>query len=295
MNRFSILLGSFLFGFMGVFGKKLFALGYAVGDILVLRFFLASLVLTLLTFLFQNDLLYLKRAQIFLSLALGFFGYAVFATLYFTSIKGVSVALAAMLLYTYPFWVTLFSGLLKIEKISARDWILLLFSCLGLVGIFWGQLEVKNLIALFAGLASALSYSIYILVSARYQKNTNPLSSTIYVCWGAFFGLLILHRPDFSSLQNIFENSFLLISGFTLVCTVVPIMLVLHGLQNIKNSEAVMLTMLEPLTAVFMSLVIFKEDITLRQFVGISVVILCLILKTLFGLQKKTALADAVI
>jgi drug/metabolite transporter (DMT)-like permease len=100
-----IIAASICFGFLGVFGKLAFSNGISVGELLTYRFLLAAFLLWATLILFKPSWAEISGRQFLISGALGVFGYALFATLYFKAVEGLSVALAALLLYTYPLWV----------------------------------------------------------------------------------------------------------------------------------------------------------------------------------------------
>jgi DME family drug/metabolite transporter len=134
-----ISIGSLGFGFLGIFGKLAFQSGLSVGALLTYRFIIAAIVLWLGLFIFRRQKIYLSGSQILISAGLGVLGYAVFATLYFTAIQGMSVGLAALLLYTYPFWVSLLSHIFLKEKLNSTQWLLLLGAFVGVCFLLWGD------------------------------------------------------------------------------------------------------------------------------------------------------------
>lgn len=287
MNRKSIsgiieiTLGSLGFGFLGIFGKWAFASGLGVGELLTYRFIIAALVLWTGLFIFQRDKIALPRAQILISAGLGVLGYAVFATLYFTAIKGMSVGLAALLLYTYPFWVSLLGHFFLHERMSRMQWLLLLGAFIGVTCLLWGQFEISNSSALIAGLGSAMTYAAYILVSARYQKNVRPISSSLYVITFAAIALAIFHRPNLQLWNVLSAPQWQYVLGIATISTILPMTMILAGLQKLKSSQAALITMLEPVTAAIAAGFLLNESMSVLQIVGATIVITCLTLSIL--------------
>lgn len=270
-----ILLASFLFGFLGIFGKAAFATGITVGELLTFRFFLAACLLWAGVLLFRPKLARISRMQIALSLVMGILGYAVFATLYFTAVQGLSVALAALLLYTYPFWTGLIEHFLG-EPMPARRWACMAGAMLGLVLLLWGALDVRSWLAFIAGLGSAITYAAYIIVSSRYQKNVPSLASGLYVITGAAIALQAFHAPNWAAWEQYDRHQFLLVAGLAIVGTVFPLILVQAALQRLKSVEVSLLSMLEPITAAVMGWIIFSESLNPRQLAGLLLVLACL-------------------
>jgi len=268
------------FGFLGIFGKIAFNSGLSVGEFLTYRFLLASLLLWIFMLLAKPGWIRLSWTQMGLAALLGFFGYAVFSTLYFKAVEGVSVALAALLLYTYPFWVSIFSHFFSREKLTRSEILCLFGASAGLALLLWGHIEVTNALAIFSGLGAALTYAIYILTSAHYQKTVRPLSSSLYVITFAALGLWLFHRPALHQVTAMTPAQASSVFAIAVLSTILPLTLVLAGLQKMSSRRAALLTMIEPLTAAVMGAIIFKEMLSLSQLAGALLIALCLYLNT---------------
>lgn len=273
------------FGFLGIFGKWAFASGLSVGAFLTYRFTLAAMLIWIFLLLFRPDWIRLSRKQTVIAALLGILGYAFFSTLYFQAIEGLSVTLAALLLYTYPFWVNVFSHFFTHDKISKKEALCLFGASTGLVLLLWGHIEIKHAWAILAGLGSAISYAIYVLLSGRLQKNVRPISSALYVITFGALALGLFHRPNFAELQNLTVHQASSILGIALICTILPLTLELAALQKLKGKEVALLMMIEPLTAAIMGALIFHESLSLRQLLGALVIAGSLVLNTIS--QKK--------
>ena len=287
MNRkqlvgiFEITLGSLGFGFLGIFGKWAFASGLGVGELLTYRFIVAAVLLWLGLFVISRDKISIQWPQLLISAGLGVFGYAVFATLYFTAIQGMSVGLAALLLYTYPFWVSLLGHFFLRERMTHSQWLLLLGALIGVACLLWGQFQLNNSISLIAGLGSAVTYAVYILFSARYQRNVKPISSSLYVITFAAIALACYHHPNLEFWKVLSGRQWQLILGISTISTILPMTLILAGLQKLKSAQAALITMLEPVAATIAAGILLHENMSGLQIVGATVVITCLVLSIL--------------
>jgi drug/metabolite transporter (DMT)-like permease len=273
-----IALGSLGFGFLGIFGKWAYISGLSVGELLTARFILAAVLLWIGMLIFARERIRLPRQQFLLSVGLGVLGYAVFATLYFTAIQGMSVALAALLLYTYPFWVSLLSHFFLGAPMTLRQWLVLIAALFGVSLLLWGQFRWSHPQYLLAGLGSAVTYACYILVSERHQKEVPPLSSSLYVITSAAIALALFHHPSFDVWSGLSHEQLWILIGIATVSTIFPMTMILSGLQKMKSSEAALITMLEPVTATIAAVFLLHEIISLRQLFGAVIVIVCLIL-----------------
>jgi drug/metabolite transporter (DMT)-like permease len=273
IGTLQVLLAGACFGFLGIFGKWAAQNQLSTGELLSYRFILASTLLFLYFLFFQRSFLFLPKRQILQSLMLGVFGYAVFSTLYFQSIEVLSVALAAMLLFTFPLFVSLGAHFFLKHHLSHRQWGTLALTFLGLVILLWGNLEVKRISGVLWGLGAAMSYAIYVLVSGQIQKNIVPLSSSFYVTLGAAIALMVFHQPSISKLLDFTLAQIGIIVGIAIFCSILPMSLFLAGLQKMKSSEASVLVTIEPVVAALAGYFIFGESMTPLQFIGGSTVL----------------------
>ena len=276
-----VLLAGLGFGFLGIFGRWAFQENLSIGELLFWRFVFASTLLWIVALFWKRQLLRLQLTQILTSLGLGLFGYAVFSTLYFESIKGVSVALAAMLLFTFPIFVSLGSHFVLKERMSPSQWLSLLVAFAGMTLLLWGDISVESAKALLMGLGAAISYSIYVLISGRVQKNVPALSSSLYVITAAAVGLYVFHRPDLGRILHFSLRQYSILFGIAVFCSILPMSLFLAGLQKMKSSQASILVMIEPVVAAAAAWLLLGEGLSLRQLVGGAMVLAALVLNAI--------------
>lgn len=268
-------LASLCFGTIGLFGKAAFQVGLDVGQLLTFRFLIAGFLLGAFLLLTRRQDLWLSRRSFGLSILLGVFGYAVFASLYFLAVQGLSIALAAMLLYTYPFWTVLFNAGLG-ERLRREQWWGLGGAGLGLSLLLWGQLEVHSATAVLAGIASALTYALFVIVSGRTLRHSSSSGSGFWIIASATLGLYLIHQPDLSAAESWSVSTWGIICAIALIGTVIPLVLIQAGLQKLSSTETATLSMLEPVTAALVGMIWLHETLSLRQFAGAALVLISL-------------------
>ncbi len=262
-----IITASICFGFLGIFGKLAFNNGISVGELLTYRFILAAFLLWSALLLFKPKWTEISGKQFLISGALGIFGYALFASLYFKAVEGLSVALAALLLYTYPLWVQLIAFFMG-EKPSVWQMICTGIAFTGLIFLLWGQFNISSALGLICGLGSAMAYAIYIVISEKYQKYIRPMTSSLYIISFGAVALLLFHNPSIQRLESFTTTQANIIFGIAILCTIIPMTLVLGSLQKLKKTEVALLSMIEPLTATLASWILLKEGLTVLQMIG---------------------------
>lgn len=273
-----VLLAGVGFGFLGIFGRLAFQSGLSVGELLTFRFALAAIILFIGLLFYNPKLLKINLKQLAISSGLGIFGYAVFSTLYFKSIEGISVALAALLLFTFPIFVSLGAHFILKERMPRRQVISLVLACAGLAVLLWGPLVVHSLSSVIFAISAALAYSVYVLVSGRFQKNVPPFTSSLYVIISAGVALYIFHQPSFTRLPQLTTQQYFIILGIAVVSTIGPLTLFLAGLQKLSSAKASIIVMIEPVVAAIAAWLLLGEQLTAQQLVGGGIVLLALFL-----------------
>jgi drug/metabolite transporter (DMT)-like permease len=272
-----VLLAGFGFGFLGIFGRYAFQSGLSVGELLTYRFALASLLLWAGLFTFKREYIRLPLKQILISVALGVFGYAVFSTLYFKSIEGISVPLAALLLFTFPIFVNLGAYFFLKERMTQNQVISLVLATVGLGILLWGPLVVNSPAAVIYALVAAITYSVYVLVSGRVQKNVAPLSSSLYVISATALALYLFHQPTADRMASLSGRQLFIISGIAIISTIAPLTLFLAGLQRLSSSKASIVVMIEPVVATTAAFFFLGEKLSLLQIFGAVLVLVALV------------------
>src|ERR687897_3580007 len=107
------------FGAMAVFGKYAYDAGVTVGDLLLVRFALAAVVLSMVAAA-TGALRGLARRAVLSALAMGAVGYATQAGLFFLALERMDASLLALVLYTYPAFVLVGAVLLGRERATRR-------------------------------------------------------------------------------------------------------------------------------------------------------------------------------
>jgi drug/metabolite transporter (DMT)-like permease len=292
LGLLQVALAGFSFGFLGIFGKLAFASGLKLGELLAYRFVLAALILAAGLACLSRRRLFASRRDIAISAGLGLLGYAVFSTLYFKAIEGVSVALASLLLYTYPAMVALGARVFLKEPLARPQWLALFAALIGLGLLLYGDTQIHSYSAVACGLLAAASYSAYILISSRLQSSVDSLTSGFYVMTFAAIGLFVFHRPSTSLLFELDLRQALILVGIAVICTVGPLVLFLSGLQKLGNTEASLLSTLEPVTAALAGAIVFGERMSALQLCGGFLVLAALIVTALARPKTKVAIQE---
>lgn len=255
------------FATLAIFIKFAYAAGASTTTILAWRFTLAALCLALLLKFRGVPLLLDKRMILKLAL-LGGLGYGTMSTFFALSVKYVPASLAAMLLYTYPAIVSVLSFFIGDERYTWQKGLALAVCFSGLFLVLGVSFDNVSMLGFAFGLGSALVYSVYIVAGNRILQNTNPLVTTTYICASAAVVFVVSGLASNSLNWSLPLDGWLSIIGIALLATIVGIVGFFAGMSRIGAINASIISTLEPVITVLLSVALLNEKITPLQIGG---------------------------
>lgn len=277
LGIFQTIASGVCFGFLGLFGKWLYENNVKPGELLALRFLIAAALSFAFILLRFPRRLKLSAQEWFRCAMLGIFGYALFSFCFFSALKGLSASLTVLLLYTFPVLVALGGWIFFGEKISKDHLPAIPLAGVGLICLVWKDVSVDRAEYLIFGIAAAVFYAIYILVSSRWLKTVDPSVSTPGIQLFAGLTLGSLYLRDISHTQKIIEDNWLVLMLVAVVCSIAAMGLFLAGLQKLKSWEVSILSTTEPLTGVIVAMLVLAEKLSLLQSFGAIAIVAALI------------------
>lgn len=260
------------FATLAIFIKFAYEAGASTTTILAWRFTLATLCLVVL--LKCRGISLALDKQLILRLALlGGLGYGTMSTLFALSIKHVPASLAAMLLYTYPALVSVLSFFIGDERYTWQKGLALSVCFSGLFLVLGVSFANVGILGFVFGLGAALVYSIYIVAGNRLLQGINPLVTTTYVCASAAVVFVLSGLAGNSLNWSLPLSGWLSIIGIALLATIVGIVGFFAGMSRIGAINASIISTLEPVITVLLSMILLHEKITPLQ-VGGGILIL---------------------
>lgn len=284
---FLILLAGVLWGSMGIFVHTLNKLGIAAINIVAIRSVITVIFTAILLVLLKPELLKVKIRDLWCFLGTGLLSIVFFNYCYFSAIEISSMAVAAVLLYSAPAFVMVFSWFLFKEKLTVNKWISLIFvivGCILVTGIAGdhGALSIK---AVFLGLGAGLGYALYSIFGRfALEKGYHSLTILLYTFLFATVGILPL--ADFPKIYSVVTGSWencVLILVFGLFSTLIPYFSYTAGLSCVENGKASVIAAIEPVVAALLGTALYKESLTFWNVTGMILVLLSIVLA-----NKKT-------
>lgn len=194
---------------------------------------------------------------------------AVYQPLFFLGVFKTGIALGTVLaLGSAP----IFSGVIEYfmgEKLSKRWVIGTMLSIIGCVFLFIGQGHMNmNIFGSVLSLGAGLSYAIYVKVSQKlFQESRRDVVNGLVFFISAVILTPILFMNDLSWVMS--TRGIMVTLHLGIVATALAYTLFSYGLVNISTPKAVTLTLVEPLTAAILGVVIFNEKMTGVSTLGI--------------------------
>ena len=261
------------FGAMAIFGKLAYDEGVEVGDLLLVRFSLAAIVLLAFA-LARGALRGLSRRAVLIALAMGAIGYATQSGLFFSALERMDASLLALILYTYPVLVVVGAVAIGRERASARRVAALLIASAGVVLVLAGAASGSfDALGAAMGFGAALAYTNYILIGDRVVSGVPLLALVTLVCTGAAVSFWIAGfargGPDLAQSAE----GYAWIGAIALVSTVRAILTFFAGLARVGPSAAAILSIFEPVVTVALAAAVFAESLAVVQLAGGALVL----------------------
>lgn len=260
------------FGLIPLYMIPLKSSGLALDTILFYRFLIAAVCILGYLLYSKESLKISKKEGVILAL-LGCF-YASSAEFLFIGYDYLTAGIASTILFTYPVIVALILAVFFKEKITGTAALSLFIT---LCGIF--VLSVKDATfnihfkGLFVCLLSALLYAVYIVVVNKSPVKASGIKLSYYsLLFSAVFYLIkALITRESLVLPN--ATTFFDISVFSLVTAVLSVIALVYAIRYIGSAPTSVLGALEPVVAVFISIAVFSEALTLTLITGVILIL----------------------
>lgn len=198
----------------------------------------------------------------------------------FLSYNYMAAGIASTLLFIYPIMVALIMAMVFKEKLALQTIVCMLLA-LGGIGLLYKSEDgsTLSLIGTLLVFASSLSYDIYIVgINQTSLKNVATLKVTFYVL---LFGLsLFVARLLYSGVLNTPDQWYLWgnLLALAVFPTAISFLCTTGAIQYIGSTPTAILGALEPVTAIFFGIAVFGESLTVRESIGLVMIIVAVTL-----------------
>ena len=271
-----VLLAGTLWGSMGLFVRKLNAVGLYALDIVQLRIAISLVLVGLYLLIFARDKLHVRLRDLWCFAGTAIVSLLLFSWCYFSGMQEASLSVMAVLLYTSPAFIMLLSVLLFREKLTRQKLLALVLTftgCCLVSGL--GSGSAVSMKGLLLGLGSGFFYALYSIFS-RYaiERGYGSWTITFYTflfCllasaplahWG-----LIAQALSSDASVPVYALLMGLLTGF------LAYIFYTKGLEGMESSRAGILASVEPVVGTIIGTLVFHEPLPVQSVLGIALVL----------------------
>ncbi|WP_082035884.1 DMT family transporter [Pedobacter lusitanus] len=271
-------ISSATFGLIPLFALPLMRKGFPHDSLLCYRFACASLLIGLFMLFKKESFKILKRELIPLAL-LGIL-YGLSAQYLLISYDYLGVGTASTILFIYPVFVAILMAVFFKEKISLITMAAIVTAFLGVSLLYKGENGMTlNLLGMGAILLAAFCYAIYIVAinKSRIQLMSG-YKLTFYVM--GFTAIFFAARAQLATgLQPLPDaRSVTDLVLLALLTTAISCVAMIFAVQYVGSTVTAILGALEPLVAVAVGILAFREAITRNLVLGILLILIAVLM-----------------
>ena len=278
MRRFApwmIAAAGVLWGLLGIFVRHLNARGLASMDLVFLRSLTATVVLFIGLLIFDRKKMRVRLRDFWCFLGTGIGSIVFFNYCYFTAVRMMSLAAAAVLLYTAPAFVMLMSAVLFREKMTGRRVlsVLLTFAgCACVTGLAGSGISAGGILV---GLGAGFGYALYTIFGHyAIERGYDSLTITFYTFLvAAVTSLFMVRLPHVAGAMSGSAVALGYVLCLGIISTILPFLLYTLGLHFLQGGRAAVIASIEPVTAALVGIFCYHEALTVQTAAGIALVL----------------------
>ena len=264
------------YGTNPLFALPLYANRIGVNSVLFYRYGLALLIYGLWLKFIKNESLAIPKKAILPLFIMGLF-FSLSSLLLFEAFNYIEAGIACTLLFVYPVFVAVIMALFFKEKTDKNIIISLLLTSCGISFLYknttGASLNIKGVIIV---MLASLFYALY-LIGVKKIKTLRNIKPNILSFYVMLFGLTVyIYNLDFcTELQMLSKPSLWLYAcGLAIIPTIISLETITLAVKLIGSTKTALLGSLEPLTALFIGVAVFHENLTLRIIFGVILILI---------------------
>ena len=265
--RWMLIISMTIFGTLGIFVRNI---PVSSGELALYRAILAALMIALYLIVTKQRIPFAEIKKEIPLLLLSGIAMGVNWILLFESYKYTTISLATLSYYFAPVIVTVVCPVLFHEKLTGKQLLCFIMSTIGLV-LITGIGNIgggSDFVGILFGLGAAVFYAAVILLN-KFIKNVDGIPRTFLQLLSAIVILIpyvILSGGISLGGMSAFGWLNLLIVG--IVHTGVTYCMYFSSLKELPGQKAAILSYIDPLVAVLISVTVLGEKMTIRQVIG---------------------------
>lgn len=280
-----------MWGIMGIFVRSLNAAGYSSADISFLRCALAGLVYLIFVAFKNPTALKTNGTGLVICVLYGAVAYSMSFLSYSISVSRIPVAVATVLMFMSPIWVTVLSATVFREKVQGKKVVTILLCLVGaaLTANLVGAGGNLDLLGVLAGVLNGFGVALQIMIPRYFSKRLERDTMLVYGFLGAAAALAFLIRPRviLDSLAAPGAGGVVIsVLGISILCTMVANVAYVKSTAFIDATTTSILSALEVVVGSAVGFLVFHENLTLLQIIGAVIIVGASLGSELLGNEK---------
>lgn len=282
---FLLLLGAIMFSTKGIIAKLIYRHEISVLTVLSLRM-LFAIPMYLIVYFFRrkgnSSEIPLSKSDWISVLGVGILGYYLASWFDFIALQHISAGMERLIFFSFPTLVVIISYFFFKEKITPQIVVALLLTYVGIAIAFMDKIGMSahsnfKLGMLFT-LLTALTYSIYVVISGQIVSRIGVLRYTCIGMMGAAIAVLLHYSiAEGFALLHFDSKIYFLAFLMALISTVLPSFMILEGIRLIGASHSSILLSIGPIATLIMAKYFLGEAFGYLQLGGTILVIIGII------------------
>lgn len=269
------ILSAVLFGTCGIVIKTAFSQGIDSISLIILQYIVSIIIMFFYALIMSRNLLVISKTDLYHTAVLGVVGNTFMTVFYYLAFNYIDVSMVTILLYTYPIMVFIYSVIFQKMKISFNKLFLLILAfagCFLALGLTSGTrtFSIKGIIY---GVLSALFYAFMNIYTEKKMSRINSFAINFYSILFSLIFLIILKLPYLNLKQNLNAKLIACVLLLSVMCGIIPLTLLYSAIKRIGSLKVSIIGNLEIPTAMFLSVLILGEKVTVIQVFGAAMVI----------------------
>ena len=288
IGSMQVIMAGVCWGTLGIFSTRLGDMGFGSFQITILRVLTAGILLLVLLPQVWPVMKTMQRAE-WINLALqSLIGVLGMTLCYFFAVAHVGVSMAVALLYTAPIFSLIFARVILGEAVSIKSALLAIVAVMGVACLMLGD-KISINIGMLVGLLAGVCYSLFGILGKKALSYHHP-SNLVLFSSVAVSGAVLLFIPQtyqtYGALIQLPMSAWALALGLSAVGTIAPFFLYTSALKKLSATQASVFTIIEPLTAITLAVVLLGQSLKPLQTFGVVLIVFATLVNAL-GAKSK--------
>ncbi|MDQ0150490.1 DMT family transporter [Eubacterium multiforme] len=270
-----VLIATLFWGMMGVTSRTLANAGIDSMSISFFRCLIAAIGFGIFLFIFNRNAFKVDLKGIIISGIYGVVTFGLSFTTFNIAVERVPIAVATVLMFTNPIWVTIFNAIFFKEKITGKKAIVIALAitgCLLISNIFGVGFENLDITGLLVGLSTGVLFALQLVIPRFFEGKYTKDSMLIY---GFIASTIVLaFFTNFTGIDNAITSSaspifvILNILSIGVLSTFIANISYVKATDYIETGVASVLVALEPVLGSLFAYLVYGETLTGLQLIG---------------------------